>query len=170
MIRDDYFNYICELVGIDDDYTNLSLFLIKTPFSYILPMDGNREADGIELRYNFGYDFKINQTIIASELDVNPCSILEMLVALSLRINNLITSERNAQFIFWSMIENLGLDSQTDFKFDEDYCKKCVTIFLNREYRPNGEGGLVTLSDPPYDLRDVEIWDQLLWWVNETGL
>ncbi len=170
MIKDHYFDYICSLVGIDEDYYKLAKYLMEKPFFYILPMDGNREADGIELRYNFGHDLKIDQSLIASELDVDQCSVLEVLAALSLRINNIITSEQNAQFIFWSMIENLGLDSQTNYYFSERYCDDKVDTFLNREYQPNGDGGLVTLSDPPTDLRNVEIWDQLLWWINESEL
>ena len=170
MIKDDYFDYICDLVGIDPDYTELAHYLMSVPFNYILPMDANREADGIDLRYNFGYDCNIDQLIIANELDIGQCSVLEMLAALSLRVNNIITSEQNSQFVFWSMMENLGLESQTNEYFSESYCEDKINTFLNREYQPNGEGGLVTLLDPSTDLRNVEIWDQLIWWINENEL
>lgn len=170
MIKEDYFSYICGMVGIDPDYTELAQYLLSVPFNYILPMDANREADGIDLRYNFGYDYGIDQVLIVNELDICQCSVLEMLAALSLRVNNIITSEQNAQFIFWSMIENLGLESQTNGYFNKSYCEDRINKFLNREYQPNGEGGLITLLDPPTDLRKVEIWDQLIWWINENEL
>lgn len=48
--------------------------------------------------------------------------------------------------------------------FDERYADKVITRFLNREYEPNGAGGLFRIKDCPYDLRSVEIWYQMCWY------
>lgn len=164
-----YFDYICSLVGIDQHsrYKKLSRFLMRSPFYYIIPMDDNRYADGVDLRYHFGCDMNIPSPVVSSELDGMDCSVLEMMIALAVRANDIITSDGDPSFIFWSMIDSLGLSSQTDNHFDEDYCHECIERFLNREYLPNGIGGLVTLSNPPTDLRNVEIWCQVMWWLNE---
>lgn len=164
-----YFKYLCSLVGIDDDsvYSMLTSFLMGFPYNYIYAMDGNREIDGINLRYKFGHENGIPSAVIAGEIDNRECSVLEMLIALSIRANDIVTSEDDASFIFWSFIENLGLASQTNKMFDEDYCHICISQFLNHEYQPDGRGGLVTIPNPPTDLRYVEIWDQVMWWLND---
>lgn len=164
-----YFKYICQLVGITEDsvHSKLAEYLMRTPFNYTYSMDGNREIDGINLRYKFGYENGIPSAVIAGEIDNTECSMLEMLVALSLRANDIVTSDDDQSFIFWSMITNLGLGSQTNQVFDEDYCDICINRFVNHEYAPNGQGGLVTIADPPTDLRFVEIWDQVMWWLDD---
>ena len=168
-LSNSYLSYICSLVGIDDScrYKRLIHFLMKKDFNYTIPMDGNREADGLDLRYRFSCDKGIPQAIVSIELDSKPCSILEMLIALSLRANSIITSEENASFIFWSMIDNLGFGDQMDEFFDIHYCEDRIEDFLDHNYDSNGEGGLVTLMYPPADLRYVEIWDQIMWWLDE---
>jgi len=165
----DYYNYICELVGIGDEsnYSCLARKLMSMQFNYTIPNDANRESDGIDLRYRFGYEHDIPYPIIASRLDTFECTILEMLIALSVRVDNIMSSDDNPSFIFWSMIGNLGLSQMTDDNFDEWHVEECIFRFLNREYQPNGEGGLVTLKNAPEDLRNVEIWYQLSWWLDE---
>lgn len=57
----------------------------------------------------------------------------------------------------------VGVDMD-DAYFDERYADKVITRFLNREYEPNGAGGLFRIKDCPYDLRSVEIWYQMCWY------
>jgi len=56
----------------------------------MLPMDGNRAEDGIDLRYRFGYEKEYEGSTIASYLDNSPCSVLEMLIALAFRAKNIL--------------------------------------------------------------------------------
>ena len=37
---------------------------------------------------------------------------------------------------------------------------------MNREYEPNGKGGLFTIRGCEEDLTEVEIWYQLNWYLN----
>ena len=73
--------------------------------------------------------------------------------------------DRTAQW-FWSMIKTLGLYSMTDDNFDFDYVSLVIDRFLNREYAPNGEGGLFKINNCEYDLRKIEIWYQLCWYLD----
>ena len=53
------------------------------------------------------------------------------------------------------------LRSMNDERYDRDYVREVITIFLNREYEPNGKGGLFTIRGCRDDLRNIEIWHQM---------
>lgn len=168
-----YFKWICDFVYDPKNpmYDKLLSYLFDVDFRYSLPMDGNREADGIDLRYRFGYETGEDQNDISYYLDYKPCSVLEMLVALSIRMETIMDNvdfgNRVGQW-FWSFIVNLGLGHYTDSRFDISEVSEIVDRFLDREYAYNGEGGLVTLDNPKQDLRSVEIWYQVMWYLNEV--
>ena len=67
---------------------------------------------------------------------------------------------------FWQMVNSLGLSSMSDGRFNEESAKYIIDRFLDREYRPNGKGGLFTIRNIKVDLRDVEIWTQLCWYLD----
>ena len=125
---------------------------------------------GIDLRYRFGYENSYENTMISSYLDNSPCSVLEMLIALAIRCEEHIMDDRyrnrTGQW-FWGMIENLGLRKMTDARFDEDYADEIIQRFLDRRYKRNGEGGLFTVEHCRRDLRTVEIWYQMCWYLDE---
>lgn len=171
-----YFDWIYQLVNNDQYLKHLSyrkLFetLYRTEFIYILHMDGNRAEDGIDIRYRFGYEYGVDDCVIAEGLDTRPCSVLEMLVALSIRCEeNIMEDEaigdRTGQW-FWGMIASLGLGSMSDNRFDAEYVDYILDRFMNRKYDPDGRGGLFTLENPRRDLRNVEIWYQAMWYLDE---
>jgi hypothetical protein len=97
-----------------------------------------------------------------------------MMIALSIRLeedfmDDPLYGNRTGQW-FWQMVVNLGLGSMTDERFDRRYVRERIDIFLNREYKPDGEGGLFILRDCKYDLRDVEIWYQLNWYLDHIAM
>lgn len=167
-VDDEYFEWMFDLVcegryarGIS--FRKLLRYLHDVEFTYIIPNDSNRAEDGIDLRRRFSYE-----TYILGRDD--PCSVLEMLIALSIRCEESIMDDprigdRTSQW-FWRMITNLGLSSMTDDRFDERIVDNVIDRFLNREYEPDGRGGLFTVRYCDYDLRDVEIWIQLGWYLN----
>jgi hypothetical protein len=67
---------------------------------------------------------------------------------------------------FWEMISNLGLFCMDDYNFDLKYVDEVVTKFLDRDYLSNGEGGLFIINDAIKDLREVEIWYQMMWYLS----
>lgn len=173
-----YFEWIYRLVSGEGYSPNLSYRkllnrLHTIDFVYIIPMDGNRAEDGMDLRYRFGYENGIESPLIATYLDCRPCSVLEMMAALSLRLEEQIMDDpdignRTGQW-FWNMVENLGLGSMYDAEFDRDYVDYIIRKFMERDYEQNGEGGLFTVKNCRRDLRGVEIWYQACWYLNESA-
>lgn len=147
-------------------YNRLLSYLSHREFTVVIPNDINRAEDGIDLR--FRYQLMTGETI-EKKYCVNSCSVLEMMIALSIRceetiMDNPAYGDRTGQW-FWSMVKNLGLYSMTDDRFDVEYVAFVVDRFLNRDYEPNGEGGLFKIHNCKYDLRKVEIWYQLCWYL-----
>ena len=172
---DQYFDWMYQLV-VDDRYSNKSyrkLFtrLYDTEFTYTIPMDGNRAEDGIDLRYRFGREHLYSDAMVASCLDDRPCSILEMMIALSIRCEEHIMDDpdigdRTGQW-FWAMIASLGLGSMYDARFDRDRVDDILARFLERDYARNGEGGLFTVNLCRQDMRSIEIWYQMACYLKE---
>lgn len=151
-------------------FRDLLSYLYDREFTYILPMDGNRAEDGINLRYRFADECRFDDRMVASYLDDRDCSILEMLIALAIRceehiMENPDIGNRTAQW-FWTMIESLGLEYMSDYHFDEEAADMIIDRFLNREYERDGSGGLFTIEDCPCDLRSVDIWYQMNRYLN----
>ena len=164
-VRAEYFNWIYQLVCDDTVHTKLLSQLFDTPFSYILEMDGNRAADGENLRYRFGREVGYRDSVIASELDNCPCSVLEMMVALAVRMEEHIMEDeelgdRTGQW-FWNMIVSLGLGSMTDVRYDSDRVEDILQRFMDRRFKRDGSGSLFTIEGTRQDMRNVEIWYQM---------
>ena len=174
-MRRKYFEWLCSFVKpfvLNRSYRFLMLHLFRTDFYAVIPMDENRASDGIELRYRFGREKRIRMSDIADVLDVKDCSVLEMMVALSLRCEEQIVDEPDVgdrtRKLFWSMINNLGLNRMDNESYDSFEVEDRLDIFLNREYKPDGTGGLFKLRRTRHDLRNVEIWYQMMWYLSEN--
>ena len=170
-VNDEYFEWLCEIVNTkrfskQTSYRKLLIHLHNLAFTWIIPMDDNRADDGIQLRRKFSLardDMSLQNYIHG------PCSVLEMMVALAIRCEETIMDDgmigdRTGQW-FWGMIHNLGLSPMRDTAFDRDYVDDVILRLLNRDYDPDGRGGLFTVKNCEYDMRDVEIWCQLSWYL-----
>ena len=152
-------------------YNELMFYLYSREFiwSTDVPLDVNRAKDGIALREKYGYPGDPND---------EPCSVLEMLIALAVRIEdqfktNYNEGDRTGQW-FWIMITNLcndledGLSSLDDDHFNSEVAEFIVNRFLYRQYEYNGEkGALFVVDNPGRDMREVEIWFQMNWYLSE---
>lgn len=176
-LNNNYFDWMYQLVCNDEysrglSYRKLLYLLHDTQFTYTIALDGNRYDDGIDLRYRFGSESGYPDYMIAKYIDIRPCSVLEMIIALSMRLEEHIMSDpdignRTGQW-FWDMIVNLGLGSMDDAKFDKAYAVSVVRRFLNRDYDRNGRGGLFTVEHSRHDMRNVEIWYQANWYLDSV--
>ena len=172
-MRDDYFDWLYQLAcDGNENYKYLCAFLHGKEFVYTLPMDDNRFEDGISLRYRFGYVSDAPNYIVTRELDNRPCSVLEMMVALALRMEEDVMAtadeDRTSRW-FMEMLKSLDLSYMTDNRFDEEEANRVIDNFLERKYRRDGAGGLFTIRNrPDKDLRDVEIWYQAMWHLNNV--
>lgn len=175
-LQTEYLEWMYQLVH-DDEYSSKSYrrlfrFLDKIEFTYTIPMDSNREKDGIDLRYRFGYEHSLSENIIKRYLDNRPCSVLEMTVALAIRCEESIMSDpdigtRTGKW-FWGMIENMRVDDMDDDCFNSTKVRTAIRRMLNRQYEADGEGGLFTVRNSKYDLRNVEIWYQMCWYLDNV--
>jgi hypothetical protein len=170
-INDEYFEYLCKLIDIDRfskqvTYKKLLAHLHNIEFTWFIPHDDNRADDGIQLRRRYGLD---QNDISLSQYLTGPCSVLEMMVALAIYAEEHIMSDpqvgnRTGQW-FWSMIVNLGLGDQMDDRFDRRHVDGVLQRFLDRRYEPTGQGGLFMIRNCDRDLRKVEIFHQLCWYL-----
>lgn len=175
MFERDYFDWMVELIcdrRLQRGYSYYKLlnYLHDTEFRYSLVRDGDRAHDGIGLRYRFWYESKGYDDDILGTFEDVPCSVLEMMIALAIRCEEDIMDDpsvgnRIGQW-FWGMVVSLGLGAMTDDNFDIDFVDYTIERFLNRQYEPNGKGGLFTIRHADHDLRSVEIWFQLCWYLD----
>lgn len=163
-----YFRWIRDNIYKSDfrksTYDSLLSYLHDTPFRFSSStMDGNRYEDGISLRYRFGIKKGYSDSIIAANLDNRNCSILEMMVALSIRIENIMADsehEDRTSDWFWIMIYNLGLAAFDDYNFDEETVSLIVQRFLDRNYADDGSGGLFVIPGS-IQMNKLDIWYQM---------
>ena len=73
---------------------------------------------------------------------------------------------------FWEMIDNLKLEQCSD---EDPYIKektsnnnKLISIFLDRRYNRFGNGGIFPLKHYTSDQREVEIWYQMMAYLDEN--
>ena len=168
-LNSEYFEWLYDLVSDrrfarSVSYRELLLYLHSTPFLYTIPKDENRAEDGICLRDRFPG---------RARTMFDECSLLEMMIALAIRCEESIMDDtamgdRTAQW-FWSMISSLGLGGMNDERFDVRLVDDVIWRFQNRKYDRDGRGGLFTVRNSDRDLRKVEIWIQMLWYLDSIA-
>lgn len=154
---DAYFMWLSGLVRSknSDRYTLLLSKLHGMDFIWIHRMDSNRYEDGIYMRREY-----------LGELDRSdiPCSVLEMMVALALRMDREIIGESSKDEpapIFWEMITNLGLKRFTDSRYKRQPVEEIVLRWLTRQFDRDGSGSIFPIEKAKKDQRKLEIWDQM---------
>lgn len=170
-IDDEYFKWLCDIVcqkrfSKSISYDKLLQCLHLIDFRVVIKNDINRAKDGIDLRRRYFLD-----TGLDAGMDKCPCTVLEMMVALTIRceesiMDNPDLGDRTGQW-FWAMVNTLGLSDMTDNYFEESIVREKIDIFLDRDYEPDGRGGLFRIKHCRRDLRKVEIWYQLCWYLDQ---
>jgi len=173
-IESDYFVWMYDMMcnGIEDrSYFELFNYLNMVEFVPIIPMDENRAEDGRNLRYRYAYEANLASHDILEAFGGKPCSVLEMMIALSIRCEEAIMQnsdygDRTSEW-FWEMMKSLGLLYMDDSCFNMSEVGHILYIFMNRLYKKNGQGGLFTIHDPRKDMRKHEIWYQMCFYLDE---
>ena len=164
-----YYNYLVRLVRTPESkrYTLLLEHLWRKEYYSILPNDQNRVKDGLFLRreVNEGQDF-------------GPCRVLEMLIALSRRMEFQLYGtdyDKTYKDLFWELVNNLDL-----IKFDNIEAAKdamyleidhILTNWIERRYSPDGYGGVFPLNKWKRNdgkQTEVEIWYQMMLYLSEN--
>lgn len=165
-MNEGYFKWLIKKVAnvtTQRRYSTLLQKLFDIPFAYTIPLDENRMLDGLELRSMYHDETK--QVFYSNK----SCSVLEMMIALARRaevhiMDNPEYGDRT-DIWFWEMINSLGLADQTNANYNDIYVQEVVRRFLERKYAASGKGGLFTIPDCKVDLRNVEIWWQMNWYM-----
>lgn len=181
MLRKKYFKWLIfqidNVPNVDwNDYNLLLRELHRTTFIWSeetpeLAMDINRAKDGLYLRERFDLETHLQVSEYFEEIGKD-CSVLEMMIALAIRIENEIMGEGEELYgrWFWYMIKNLRLQKMTDYDFDEvktrqilrdllyrDVTKKVKTFFFNCH----------SVEKTVTFWAGMQIWDQMGFWINE---
>ena len=134
---------------------NEELFNIAWEIKYVptIPNDKNRRQDGIDLRALF-----VNDTSNGLP-ELGECSILEFLVALSMKLNeqdyDYSMPDRVGPW-FWTLMDNLGI-----IEADPPWIRQAFEKIDTRDYATDGWGGLFPLVNAHKDQRKVEVWYQM---------
>lgn len=171
-LTESYHQWIVSLLGTRATlYSKLLRCLGSETFRYSIPRDENRYSDGISLRYKFEYDAGITDKPLPEDFVNAPCTMLEMMVALAMRLEDNIMydsgiGDRTGVW-FWQMIDNMGFGDMTDNRYNKDHVYYILNRFYTNTYDPDGSGGLFYLGDDYGDARDMEIWKQMCFYVSE---
>ena len=167
-ILNEYFNWLYFMVvprPDRDHYRKLFVMLHGMEFKYFVPYDENRASDGMNLRWYFVDDGGDDEILRWKE----PCTVLEMLISVAMHMDKIVgdpEGELDIRHWFWMMLDNLDLSAMTDDKYDRMYVYGRVNLFMNREYEPDGDGNIIYIPDCKDDLRKVEIWWQMCWYLD----
>lgn len=162
-LQNEYFFWLYQKIERrqDNGSRELASLLHSVVFNPVVPNDDNRAQDGITLRERFC----LEHGLPCDNQIPGPCTMLEMLIGLSCKADDNLTSDPgqyNIQRWFWEMVDNLGLET-----FNERRNMAILDTFNARRYSPNGQGGLFPLRKAPHDQRKVEIWYQFMSYIDE---
>lgn len=164
----DYFDWLVS--GLGDLAASYQIVLEKafeTPFYEKIPNDSNRADDGLVYRERYEKE-------VGKQVEMDECSVLEMLLGLADRMNTVAYDYKDPEkrpYWFWLLMANLGMmpyfDQVVDPLTEGDIARR-FHFMVERTYRASGSGGLFPLEDSREDQRDVEIWYQMMSWINEN--
>ena len=169
----EYYHWLCDLIDVNTfeiSYYFLTNDLHKKEFYWSVPNDDNRANDGIKLR-----DLFLEEENYKDETIKGPCTVLEMLIGLAIKIDSIMADLKNTNQTskwFWMMMSNIGLDKfNDDVYFDlngEKNINLIIDTLLDRSYIPNGKKGLFPMKFNTTDQRKIEIWYQMSEYILEN--
>lgn len=174
-----YFNYLVNQIAFDgvnlkgSFYTNLLNFMFAKDFYWMpnFPLDSDRAEDGYALREQFLRTFggQVNYAEFEAFCQHKKASVLEVLIALCIRISGLLTTETSEVIglYFWHLLDNMGLSWADDKDFDPDIVNGVFENWMRRNYAPDGSGGNIFIfgnfnaaNFMKKNAAEMNIWDQ----------
>lgn len=143
----------------------------QVEFTPLVEFDENRVAVAAGLRNEFQhYAGSLGPGELADLMEPN-ASVFEVLIGLAGQADDMIPL--SIQTWFHTFIENLGLDRYPDEYLErrsDAPVERIIHNFNNRQYRPNGRGGIFPLKHPREDQREVELWYQMGLYMTEKEM
>lgn len=164
----DYFVWLCDKVDAFEPYRSNFIRILRElhniPFEWgtegNVVRDENRAMDGKHLRHVFMSEKGV-PTNMYGGMDI-PASVLEVLVALSINIDNKLVAGNGEQARwFWMMLGNLQIDDGGDIH-------QKIDRWLHREFDYDGLGSPFPLMDCKSDQRNIELWLQACGYFSEA--
>lgn len=169
-VLDDYFDWLYFIVVRDNrikrkSYRKLLSLLHSIDFEYSVDYDENRAYDGRNLRWWY-----VDDGGDASIFDwEQPCTVLEVLIGMAFQMKNIMEDPEEYTDVdrwFWMMLENIDLADMSNSKFNKRYVLDRVDMFMHRTYDSDGDGNIFYIKDCREDLREVELWCQMCWYLD----
>ena len=144
-------------------------------FQDIVELDHNLISNVVDMQNEFA-----NERGFAYPEDNHVISVFEVLAVMAIKAEDELMTNGDygdrTPVWFYAMLHNLELDAYPDYiwnRRNENEIKReiedIMVRFLNREYNYDGsDGGAFVLRHPREDLRGVDLWYQLLWWLSEN--
>lgn len=147
---------------IKEKYRDLFDYLRTIPFRYsnCCPLDENLLGYAKNLKYDFAYYHGIPYKDVENG-EYDDSSVFVVLFALAEHCRD--HTDQNVPISYWFslFIYNLGLMGQTaPYKIDYEYVNERVNKFLDRQYEPDGYGGIFYVPECETDMRVTPIWYQ----------
>ena len=166
--REKYVQWLMDIVDCDDSYSILFNLMLDRDFRPFVGNDSNRACDGLDLRFEFEEEYGVIHEFMGK-----PCSELEMFIALARRcetdiMTDLCGDDMTSEW-FWIMMKNLKLDECANKSINVSACEQILERFELRKYNFDGSGGGAwVVHSPREDMRKVEIWYQMNWFLVEN--
>lgn len=163
-----YLQWLYRFLGNYSGYSKLLDYLYQVDFVWIIPMDENRAKDGLNLRSRFCDLYSLNDIQMREIFSSKPCSMLEMMIALAIRIEDDFMGTENSNNTskwFWSMIFSMGLQFNKDESFSAEKIDSIILRFIEHRYGADGRGSLFHVPMQNVDFRHLQIWDQMNYWL-----
>lgn len=177
-LNDNYFKWLLGILGFKEPmscrYISMLSYMYSTDFKLTNPIvghDDNRINDGFELRATYSNNFTDPDL---PKVFNDPVSVLEVLVAFAMRIDDdiMYDGSLHASKWFFIMIDNLGMTNFTDDRLGLDWViddeEQILDIWMSRQYGPDGNGTIFPLKSTVFDQRKLEMWYQMQEWFNEN--
>ena len=181
LLNELYFNWLTAQIHYNyrrhstTSYTGLTHALHAKEFVWTVPNDDNRLEDGKELRYHFLQDERFHDEFLSMKLTedeigefrAQPCSILEVIVGLSKRLA--FQAQGEPGWWAWRLIVNIDLEKMRDpfTRRKAERVEDVLDQLIWRTYPWDGVGGFFPLAFPQEDQTKVEIWYQMMAYLQE---
>ena len=155
---------------ISSAYGQLLAILWRTEFVAEYENDINRMEDAKGLRDEFVATLDISNDDYM-KLKNTPVRLIEVMISLADRINDIISLDDNTARYFWEMVASMEMQKLDDSNFNASSAQKHIDILLGHKYKRNGRGGLFFIRDigPEYNAAGLDIWSQAMAWINSKA-
>lgn len=168
-LAEDYLRWLASQIREEEkskEYWDLFSIMFEKEFAedWLVPNDGNRLVDGLDLRVEFAHAQHIR---VDAMQNLGPCSFLEVLIGLSRRLA--FAAGGSAPGWARQLVMNLELDKMSDplTRRKARQVDDILDNVIRRTYDPDGTGGFFPLAWADEDQTKKELWYQMAAYIDE---